>query len=57
MERAADRELLQQLKAGERCYVFDSGQMGKSSLGVRVIEKLRRDGITCATLDPQTIGT
>ena len=31
-------------------------QMGKSSLRVRVIEKLRHDGIACATLDPQTIG-
>ena len=54
--RAADRQLLEGLLAGEFCYVLTSRQMGKSSLMCRTAVRLREAGVRVVLLDLTSIG-
>lgn len=56
VERQADRAIFEGLLKGEFCYVLTSRQMGKSSLMVRTVNRLRHRGFHVAAVDLTAIG-
>ncbi|MDJ0553643.1 MAG: AAA-like domain-containing protein [Microcoleaceae cyanobacterium MO_207.B10] len=57
VKRQADYQLYQNLIEGEFCYVLNSRQMGKSSLRVQTMQRLKQSGIACAAIDLTAIGS
>ncbi|BBC26649.1 SAV_2336 N-terminal domain-related protein [Pseudanabaena sp. ABRG5-3] len=55
IERKCDRDLYDLLKNGKYCYVFNSRQMGKTSLMRRVAYKLQQNGTICAMFNPLSL--
>src|ERR1022692_2600261 len=55
--RDSDDILFNELKGGRYSYVLNSRQMGKSSLRVNTMKRLREAGMSCGSLDLSRIGT
>ncbi len=54
--RQADRDIYNALKQKEFCYVLNSRQMGKSSLRVRMMKTLAKEGFKCVAIDLGILG-
>jgi WD40 repeat protein len=57
IKRKADEDLYARLLAGTFCYVLTSRQMGKSSLRIRVMDRLQQSGVRCIPIDLTGIGS
>ncbi len=54
--RRSDDELYRNIKVGNFCYVLSARQMGKSSMRVRTMEKLRNEGYQCISFELTQLG-
>jgi WD40 repeat protein len=57
VKRQADENLYQALKQSQYCYVLNCRQMGKSSLGIRTMQRLQNNGIASAFVDLTEFGS
>jgi hypothetical protein len=57
VKRQADEELFQALLARDYCYVLNTRQMGKSSLCVRTMARLRQQDVICAAVDLSNVAS
>jgi hypothetical protein len=57
VKRQADEDLYTAVNAGQFCYVLNARQMGKSSLRVQTIDRLKAAGISSGSVDMTTIGS
>jgi predicted ATPase/GAF domain-containing protein len=57
VRRKADDLLAANVKQGEFAYVFNTRQMGKSSLRVRAVDRLSKAGVACVSIDITSIGS
>ncbi|WP_102403173.1 AAA-like domain-containing protein [Vibrio sp. 10N.261.55.A7] len=57
LKRQADETLYQHLMEGDVCYVFNSRQMGKSSLLLSVKKRLQEQSVRCCFIDMSRIGS
>lgn len=55
--RSADCKLYERLLKGDCCYIFNSRQMGKSSLLVQTFHRLKQKGYRCAIIDLTAMGS
>lgn len=56
VRRKADELLVKKVREGEFCYVFNTRQMGKSSLRVRIADALTKADVACVSIDITAIG-
>jgi hypothetical protein len=55
--RQADQDLLAAVQAGHFCYVLNCRQMGKSSLRIRTVQRLRQQQVACVEIDITELGS